>query len=269
MADSLNLAQDSHKFACHYTKLTTACEHILRYKTIQFSPMKYLNDPRESQERDVGIGWSSSLTVPPEKISEASDLLKKGFLEYSKLFCTTIDAEKNQFGLNTKRCFGRPRMWAQYGDNHHGVCFVFDRTCLTNEISKSLKVGDALWHDAVMYDDGLKNISPQAASFDYDFVDERGVEFAIKKHIERFQRALFFRKDSDWSGESEWRWVIHKWEEGYERLPFGESLKAVVIGVDCSEVYVPSLQRLADGVPLLQLVWDDRKEDFNYFEIKP
>ena len=220
-----------------------------------------MNDPRENKERVINVDSGGPLIIPERIESETKYRFRKHHLDYSKLFCTTVDADKNPFGLNTKRCFGRPRMWAQYGDNHQGVCLVFDRKDLEDKILASLD-GGVLWSDEVIYDDGLKEVSAQAADVEYDLEANRRVEAVVREQIEQFKHALFFRKDSDWSGESEWRYVIRRELEGYERIPFGNSLRAIVIGVDCYQSYMPTLRSLAEGIPLIQLEWDTEKEDF-------
>ena len=190
--------------------------------------------------------------------------LRERHLDYSKVFSGTIDAADNPFNLGTKACFGRPRMWAQYGDRHRGVCLIFHLAILGQEIKNYLDDDAVLFSGSISYLDDLKEDSANALDFDYDPVAQIGLDAALLGHIKNHKDALFLRKDSDWIGESEWRYVIYCLRKGYEYVPFEKSLKAIVMGVDCSEAYIPALQALCGEVPILQLVWDHQKEDFRF-----
>ena len=40
--------------------------------------------------------------------------------------------------MDERPSFYLPRMWAQYGENHKGVCFIFDKAKLIKKITKEL-----------------------------------------------------------------------------------------------------------------------------------
>ncbi len=258
--------KDSSNFVGHYTSMKVACEFILKDRQIRFSSLRSTNDPRENKERMIGVGWTGHHKPPAQERVSASEALKRAYLDFSKVFCGTVDAE-NPRGLNTKKCFGRPRMWAQYGDNHGGVCLVFDRAALDVEIRASVSTEASIYSDLVVYDDSLKSVSAVLNDLDYDRIREIDLEPALKEQVEKFHLGLFFRKDSDWISESEHRWVIHRWTDGYEYFGFGDSLRAIVLGVDCPCVYVPAIKVLALGAPVMQLEWDAEKEDYYYREL--
>jgi hypothetical protein len=265
MAEIIKLEENSNIFACHYTSITVACEHILPSQKIRFSPLSGMNDPRENKARFDGVSWTGE-DPPTNDLHMIREQFIDKQLKYSKIFCTTIDSDKNPYRLNTKRCFGRPRMWAQYGDNHKGVCFVFDRESLKSKILKSVPDGMEFWADNIEYKDDLKNVSAGSSTFYYKRADWGKIEVAIKNHIERYKEAFFFRKDSDWIGESEWRGVIYQEKEGHVYFGFGDSLKAIVMGVDCPDVYLPTLQKLAKSIPIFKLDWEAAKEDFSCYD---
>ena len=253
--------KNSAKLIAHYTSFRVACEHLLPERRIRFSPLANMNDPRENRERMVGVGWSGDDTPALDERTAASDKLKTAYRDYSKVFCGTLDGE-NPNNLNTKRCFGRPRMWAQYADNHRGICLLFNRDKLDLEIQAAVQGDACLYSGEVVYDDYLKHVSAAACDLDFDQVREVGQEAALRKQVDTYHRALFLRKDSDWIGESEYRWVIHRWERGHEFVPFDESLESIVMGVDCPEVYIPTIMEQAHGRPVFRLEWDSEMEDF-------
>lgn len=253
--------KDNAEFVAHYTSLRVACEHILPEGRIRFSPLAELNDPRENKERMIGVGWSGKEMPPTNARVVAADELKKAYREHSKVFCGTVDGE-NPHHLTTKRCYGRPRMWAQYGENHRGICLLFDRDLLDNAIREVVRGDAALYKGRVEYDDYLKRVSAAVCDLDYDRVSEAGIEVAVKEQVDKYHLALFLRKDSDWIGESEYRWIIHRRELGYEFVRFGDALKSVVLGVDFPDVFVPSIREVVKETPVHHLEWDAEREDF-------
>ena len=50
-----------------------------------------------------------------------------------------------------RRGYARPRMWEQYGDNHRGVCLVFDKAELHATVMPQLEALGPHWHGAVTY----------------------------------------------------------------------------------------------------------------------
>ena len=48
----------------------------------------------------------------------------------------------------------RPRMWAQYAEQHQGVCLVFDKEKLLKCFEKSLSAKGDLYYGEVDYFDG-------------------------------------------------------------------------------------------------------------------
>ncbi|HEX4947003.1 MAG TPA: DUF2971 domain-containing protein [Blastocatellia bacterium] len=257
------LEERSGEFACHYTTLATVCKYILPTKKLRFSPFEKTNDPRENKERVFSL--CSSLDTPHE-VLEANQRLNAELLKYSKLFCTTEDAKTNP-SRNTERCFGRPRMWAQYGENHQGICLAFHRETLTSEIEK--------WYGQKA-DKGKVKYTAWGNAFARQFRAENGdIKPQVLKHIREHKRRFFFTKDLDWEAESEYRWVIRRCPEDFqgekpkcdlfEYIPFGNSLKAIIMGVDCDNCYIPSLQNLAQGIPIFKLAWNlpGFEEDFS------
>jgi hypothetical protein len=55
---------------------------------------------------------------------------------------------------------------------------------------------------------------------------------------------------------------------GYEYVEIGDSLKAIVLGVDCPPVYHPAIKEVASDIPIYHLRWDDQCEDFAYSRLE-
>ncbi len=113
--------------------------------------------------------------------------------------------------------YAHDRMWAQYADNHKGVCLVFDRAKLVermqNHFGERLRAGKGvLIHGPVEYiHDQLYYPS---RSLSHDELHQMGVEDYVKSHRERFARQLYLTKTGDWANEQEYRFV---WIDGEDR----------------------------------------------------
>ena len=249
----------------HYTSLEVACEHILPSGNIRFSPFQKTNDPRENKERVVSFDWSGD-GPPPENWSDISNRAQHAILNCCQVFCGTLDAKENPHKLKTKLCFGHPRMWAQYGNSHRGICLVFDRDKLTDAIIGTPSSGK-VYKGEVVYNDFLNRELASDIDLDYDLFDPSDIECGIEEHIEKFQHGLFFRKDSDWASEDEYRWVIYRRAEGYVYVPFGDALTSIVLGTDCPDVYIPLIKDLSGGVPARRLCWEHYRNDFAAIDV--
>ena len=58
-------------------------------------------------------------------------------------FC--LDQPFGNMDNQGRRGYARPRMWAQYAENHHGVCIVLDRAGLDQAIRQRYPEQGASW----------------------------------------------------------------------------------------------------------------------------
>ena len=65
---------------------------------------------------------------------------------------------------NLSKGWARSRMWAQYADNHKGVCLIFDKLCLEKEFKGSFEKSSCeTFCDVVNY---TNNLNPIRNAFD-------------------------------------------------------------------------------------------------------
>lgn len=96
------------------------------------SRLEKVNDPKESKPT-----FSFSLNNSTTNV-ELFEFYKR-FLTFLKIMCLCIDNKsyfKNLDDINRfpGKGFDHPRMWAQYGENHRGICLVFDDKRLYSEL---------------------------------------------------------------------------------------------------------------------------------------
>lgn len=256
---------DPDKYVYHYTKRETALEWILPSMKLRLCPFESVNDPRESKiwffEIYKGIGQNISLHHM-DLGYEASALAKSTTL----LLCCSADdpdLDPKERDYWFRRGFGYPRMWEQYADNHKGVCFVLDRELLHEAIRA--EVGDeGLYHGRVTYGNILGAIqgSPDLAypfCLQYSDIEKSGLAAVVDDHVHRFHREIFFRKHLNWRDECEYRWVFRGRAKELRYIAIEEALRAVIVGIDCSEVYLPSFRELCCNreITLHKMIWTD------------
>lgn len=218
----------------HYTSAEVLLRHILPEKKLRFSPLRYMNDPRESKD------WSFTLVCPSEipENEQFIDIRKQATMiakSSYKILCFTQDdlhIINDPIDYNFLRGYGHPRMWAQYAKNHTGACIIFDKERLNYSISQDLTRKGKLYSGPVIYNNFCEKDEIHAFELNFDEIRKKSLNSAIDKHIEQHHQRLYFSKASDWSGEIEYRWLFRGVDSSYEYVSIESSIKAVILGED-------------------------------------
>jgi hypothetical protein len=224
-----------HENLYHYTKAITLIDKILPSMSIQMGVYKDLNDPREAKtwpfifySRDV----ETNDRFKTELFEEVSSYLTNTTLIFS---CTKDDPSviDGDHDREIRSGYGHPRMWAQYGDKHKGVCLVLNhealhRSMVSNLGNKGLYCGDVQYLETVT--------GPYNNAYHIKYLDDilkAGIASVIEPHIDEFSKELFFTKHIDWRDEWEYRWVFRSQDGEPKLIPIEDSIRAVIIGNDC------------------------------------
>jgi len=256
----------------HYTKSTTGLEKIICNKFLKFNNMENTNDPKESRERDIKISYDTSKTNEVNtNISYYKKLLNDIRLKETKLLCFTTN-KKNIDKKFKKNCnesllyqtgFFKPRMWAQYGENHRGICLGFDKDELVKAMS-SIKY-DKFYRSLVSYSNSMKNIY-SSTHFEYEFDSQESFrKYYLDKHLKVYRDVLYFSKSYDWRDEAEYRFLIIQSDSNTnELLDISKALRAVFLGVDFPNVYIESLKKVvSEDIKIYQLTLIDGRPNIN------
>ena len=246
--DSFHRTRDPERFVYHYTSRDVGLTHILAERQLKVAPFSSTNDPRESKDWEFDLYWKGGRKLPKIKShaewKRTATELAKGT---AKLLCMSSDDQVAVMNdpLDTfARGFARPRMWAQYAENHQGICLVFDREVLHQAITDQLGTRATIYNGLVSYSNE-ESVREGAFSLDYNQIAEVGLKSVLSDHIRRFHRLLFFTKAEDWSTEFEYRWLVYSSSPGLEEfVDFGDALVAVVVGSSFHKVYYASLKPL-------------------------
>lgn len=243
----------------HYTKKETAIEHVLNGKKLKFGDFKLTNDPHEYKKRMITpVGWGpikDHLSKLAEIIIEIDKIIKSsGFLS----FC------QNNYINNELVANGclKSRMWSQYGENHSGICLVFSKSKLIQEIENQFSSFFSIYSDSIKYIDFDNN----RAVNDHLRID--GQELSVMKvdeiaaqYISAKNKEIFFYKQIDYRDENEFRIVsVPKVNKNSNGVYFDIShcIRTIILGDAFSEVYLPSIQALSNelNVPYRKLHWE-------------
>jgi hypothetical protein len=233
--------KDQDRFLYHYTSAKTAIDYILKHKQLKLGRYINTNDPKETKTWQFSIGTNENLDLSGYSLTEISERFTQALKHKTNLACFSQDEALT--GDHTRdiyaRGFGKSRMWAQYADNHKGVCLVFERSAIRKSVEDQF--GDErfrLYGGPVIYKDRLvTQVNNPAGGFviDADRLKKLGFHEYVKAHVETHHKGLFFEKVTDWRRENEFRVVVFGEREEDLFLNINGAIAGVVFGTDCTE----------------------------------
>ena len=214
---SFDNKNNKNKYVSHYTDYSAGYD-ILAGNSFKVSNSNKSNDTTEEKSgvhiidiaEDDTTGYSKVLPKIEQHVRYISFRLDDKITEPSP-----YDKEDDRYFTDkTYRSYANARMWAQYGDDHKGVCFLFNVKKLKELIDKSVKFKllgakrvtykDRLPPFEISYDcikeyaDGEADINDIGALTSSIFFENNKVYLDVK----------FFCKQKDWAGENEFRYVM-------------------------------------------------------------
>jgi len=230
------------KELCHYTKRDTALEKILFGGKIRLGLLGLTNDPKESKWNPIAALYPENYMPKHEEMIQLGDEAQRVSKEEWKVLCMSQHFAVRKYKEETKNTviskfrhgYSRPRMWAQYAENHSGVCLIFDGKKLHANIESALNGRCKIFSGSVTY----KNYGAIVSElFDYSDILRYGLSEGVRAHYYKHYKHYFLSKYPDWKNESEYRWLVHSPSNAPEFVNIEGALKAVVIGSDFPKVY--------------------------------
>lgn len=184
----------------------TILQHLIQLKKIiesnslRFGRLNNMNDIHETSKSM--FAKSNMQEFPEELLNE----LYNEIYRYRQISLTQDTQDKCGFDLHN--------MWGLYANKFDGVCLVFDKNKLLEQIKKSK---DDIYEGEVSYN---RDVDSSV------IIDNTKVSSEIQKNAER----LFFQKRKEWEHEQEFR-LIKKCpvEIKEEYFRFGDSLKFIIL----------------------------------------
>jgi hypothetical protein len=256
--------KDSDRYVYHYTKPEKAIEYILKDRTLLLNSFLATNDPKESKNWQL-MPWSTNPSPPAAFVDEAipkeiSYALKRTV--HLTCFCTdAIGLSGVHLDDILLRGLARPRMWAQYAQDHKGFCLVFDKEKLLSRMRQQFSKNSFL-SGPVSYKNRsfVQSLEPNAFRLEFDRLQEIGTEAYVREHMLTYFKELYFEKLEDWRDEMEWRVLMLDHDGGNPPLVDIEgSLVSVIHGAntstDDSELAVSLTSDL--GITHTRLYWNN------------
>jgi len=263
--------KESNKYLYHYTTVETAISYIIKSQTIKIGRYIKTNDPKEAKNWQFFIGTNENRDLGSYNMEELSKKVTYELKNKTNVVCFSKDNAElsgNHMEDIFKRGFCKPRMWAQYGGNHTGVCLIFNKQKLNNEINSQFLSGYHIFSGSVVYKNRIivEDISKSAYGVNIDYLERMEIKDYIKAHIYKHYGRLFFEKALDWRDENEFRWVIFGDKEEDLYLEYNDSLEGIVFGADTLEKNISMIVSTTKGtqVHFEQLVWKNCTPWFSF-----
>ncbi len=232
-----NFKKDRENLLYHFTKSDIALTKILPLKQLRLNDIEKTNDPREY--KTLGFGIIDNVTLKLNSENLKPEKISKEIKRNCKVsgFCKDYYVEKEWWdGFNLFR------MWAQYGENHKGVCLVIDKDLFIEE-------NENIFSDPFTFYKSIKYTNKDPYKFiNYKEINSEGLDDYIENFIRSYYKYLFFRKHNDWKTEYEWRLIHYNANEVYCSIQ--KSLKSVITGFDFDKLEDLKRNVFEDGVKL-------------------
>ncbi len=215
----------------HFTKLSTAIEFILPSMTLRTNFLNKMNGPKENQEWTFG-----GINVPYETLYSDLDYEKdQSHFEAMYRFGEEIKSKIQAlcFVYSDKyKGYENEMMWAQYSENHKGICLEID-TDLFLEENKHINIFK--FQDI--------NYSPRKNQWVY-WNRSMTKEENIEQHINNDFESLFLSKSHYWKKEYEKRLLIIS--NHFCHLNIKKSLTGVYYGLFTDQNYDIAIRQFID-----------------------
>lgn len=233
--------QGDDSFLYHYTSLSSACK-IFENRSLKLSNLTNTNDPLEFLSTEAG-GITVRGDADIRKIFYELTISRKKRENFVRMICFCKDQfcnneewknEKAQdFAANLlHKGWARSRMWAQYADNHNGVCLVFDKKLFKKQFDSLANADIKILQDRpITYTNYLTELESAMS----DLTETTGISDDYSNfYLDEKRTQYLFQKCQDYRDENEYRFCLinQKLQSPEEAmfLKYGSSLIAVILG---------------------------------------
>ncbi len=233
-------------FVYHYTKASTALEHILASMSIRLGPISETHDPLEGHSENTGFSAADGGLPDFVAWDKVDEVAKRARVA---CFCRDGDlSSPDPCALDFAppwAGWARDRMWAQYGGGHTGVCLAFERRKLVDAFKSALTSrGECIAQEVAYSDD--PSVGPHSLSYDNRRIQQIGAEKYAAEYRRQHAPPLYLTKRLDYEGEREFRLVfLDDDTSGKEALvPIGGALAYVMLGDRFQRAYLPCIDAI-------------------------
>ncbi len=235
---------ESDDILYHYTKTTTALEHILAKEQLRLSDRVNSNDPIENMTPKTLIKVESLENETYDNWDKYVEEIEKK-MNQIKQVCFCMNATSNRLKkLDEKPAefYGcmKPRMWEQYADNYNGVCLILSKVELLEQLDRSYKKRKIKY---VNYSD-LENKKIEINSRDLKDPYYNLCLKQVNKKIDKY----IFHKHKDYEGENEYR--ICSYSDKVLEINIKSAIKGIVVSDKNSKYFEEKLLEYAEDLKI-------------------
>jgi len=237
----------------HYTKRAIAIERILYEKNYILSSLTTTNDPFEYKSKMIGTsgwGWHEGMENKQLEMLKILDGLLKTNIQFISSCSNSFDGET----LVSHGCI-KSRMWAQYGENHEGVCLVFSKEKLLKSVRNACDDKKYMfWEGSVDYKEYVADHAGYGSvPVNGDTFDTRSPVDVALDHICSHYHELLFRKQRDYKDEDEYRIVVLHKNHPSEfcsplELKVTDFLVGIILGDRFPKAYLPTIISISNDL---------------------
>ena len=239
---------DTSDYIYHYTTMDSLIKYILPQKRLRFSKLDSTNDPEEKRWHipqccnDIGMDEDSFI-----KEAERNAYISILIALHSRILCFSQDDYGNNLfsGLYMGKGFARPRMWAQYSQNHTGACLVFKKCKVVNWFNEKFKE-EVHFSGNIHYEPFTQLLSemPYAQTL---LASELSMsnEAIVTDRINKYHDIYFFSKHMDWSAENEFRLMVKPERNADIFLDIDGLLECIILGTRVEACLVEPIRILS------------------------
>ena len=213
----------------HYTKFKTAIEYILPSMSLRTNFLNKMNGPKENQKWAFGginIDYEGMYPSSYSNETHIDHQYKLGEEIKSQIQALCFVHSEEYAGYENEM------MWAQYSENHAGLCLEFDLEKLISDNSSI----DFFKFENIFYNNG------KSVSLYWDKNDSKEDNF--DRIIDRNFEALFLTKSHYWEKEFEKRLLIKN--DMQCKLDITNSLTGIYYGLATKKCYDLAIEQFID-----------------------
>ncbi len=246
-------------FLYHFTTLQKLVK-ITESKSLRASRFELVNDPAESSKH---VSWKQ----PRNSIHEEAELKKQSYQALdmanqvldkvrrsAHVLCFSVDNSES-CGI-VRKGYAIPQMWAHYADNQKGVCLIFSKKKLLEEVKNNdLKyIAKDVIYDTSQASGAIIEFSPDEIMK----MDEQEFQRAC---LEESPSLFWFFKDDGWKYEQEFRVVFPIAPKDATFISIEKAVAGICLGIRFSEQSYQHINRFKEAFELKnqespKILWD-------------
>jgi hypothetical protein len=226
---------------------------------MRLSPFTQMRDPREYAAWAPAVAGFTEASADEMNRAQADATHRLNDLKSQfKLVSFTQDDPETLTAGEYGRGYARSRLWELYAGLGRGVCLAFNKEAAIGELVPQLELLGPVRHGPVHYDN--RPLSREIF-FDLETLLRGGYDEEEERMLSHYMDDLFLTKNTEWSSESEYRFVVRTPDANPVYVDVSGSMYGLVLGPETPKQYLPAIRELCNvsDLAVAQLMWWNNK----------